>query len=282
MAQNISLIDPRKWELLHQEGALLLEQINRKVESFPVPDAATTDQSTRTSTIAYIERSIQRLSNIETEYLTLYESFHNEVKYIRTAITTKFSNTADSQPRASRGSLNTELSPTDVAVTYDSILAIYQRELTNKLDIIALFQTILQSKLDQYLQAANDCKSTLQSTSQGITSTTTQTHQLTSAAPNYLNLIELYPWVEQIFDQINPALTPEENQTNDLLFHAKFVDLNGVIALFYKRAGFDLAQLNRLTSIILSAIQAGGSDDVFSSLADIIKSHSSFSPASPS
>ena len=92
-------------------------------------------------------------------------------------------------------------------------------------------------------------------------------------------------WLEQIFDQTNPNIKPEDKVSRDVLYKSQLVDLNGVVAFFYKRPGYDLAQLNRLTSTIkavLAMATHGGGNDSSTILAQIIKTHSTFTSAAPS
>lgn len=280
---STSLLDTAKWELLHQEGMILLEQINRKLtppQSLPsLNNNPTNDnnslqppspqqQQPQIIDISYLERSIQRLDNINNEYLTQLEQFSFEVQSFKTKCLGKYHNHVTTL--TNRGELNIDYSPIDIVIAYDGLFQMLYQECTQKGDILVLFQTLLHHHLSNSLQSHATClpNQINNNNNQNNHNSQNATQPSSSLSASYTtslppDLLEQWPWVQQSL-QFTPATSSSSTSStsafDQIISHEQLIlrqlqhtDITGIVALFSQRPGFDLPQYNRLVAIIKSA-----------------------------
>jgi hypothetical protein len=328
-----SLLDPAKWVLLHQEGALLIEQINRMISPqeilmairYPtltsefysnnnnnnngsinegdISDEKSLSQITKKAhspllskvDLAYLGRSIQRLEHLESDYLDAFQEFKYEVGQIKAQILQKSTNPGlTTKELGSRGPLNLGTSPTDVVVAYDSILSMFYSELLHKNEIIGIFIAIYEN-IYQNILSSQDTGNLINSNHHKHSFSPQNTQKLQTNQNidekidqnNLQSLFEKWPWLIDSMSLINNTynLTDGDNNNNnntddnnldlnppveyntqldhvavaddEVLYRACRTDLNGLVALFYQRIGFDVPQYNRLISILKSGSNFG-------------------------
>eukprot|EP00461_Guttulinopsis_vulgaris_P000414 UN00414 len=278
-----TLLNPEQWNLLHQEGHALLEQINRKliqpyINNKLLPPPSPIAEQRLAALRLYAERSVGRLTSYIQDLHKSFEIFSKQTKYTRKAIVsgkflppTSGGNIGSKTTRLyDRGVLNLELSPTDLLSICEGLQMLFYNELQYKADVVTLYlmmcQNILQYLLKvnptqlhpQYNQSQDVLDIFDESLQFGTTTNSDSTAQHLTQIDSIDALIEKYPWLSVFKVQTLPVCNGNDEKATTkkgLVFDMtnyvlQSVDYIGILQFFEQRPGYNHTNYTRLSGLI--------------------------------